>query len=108
MTALRRYRAARIEAAPTRRPFPKNWKLNLKTRPQGRVVYVRRTNATGVVNLLGRDWTVSAAWPNRLVRCEVDLDSDKIAFFTLRRKDPVTQPKTLEVEYRLPNRGFQD
>ena len=108
VTALRQYRAARIEAAPARRPFPKNWKLKLKTRPRGRVVYVRRTNATGVVSLLGRDWTVSAEWPNRLVRCEVDLDRDKIAFFTLRRRDPASQPKTLEVKYRLPNRGFQD
>ena len=108
VTALRRHRADRIEAAPARRRFPKNWKLNLKTRPRGRVVYVRRTNATGEVNLLGKDWTVSAAWPNRLVRCEVDLDCDKIAFFTLRRRDPARQPKTLEVEYRLPNRGFQD
>lgn len=108
VTALRQHRVARIEAAPTRRPFPKNWKLKLKTRPRGRVVYMRRTNATGVVNLLGRDWTVSAAWSNRLVRCEVDLDGDKIAFFTLRRRDPASQPKTLEVEYRLPNRGFQD
>lgn len=108
VTALRRHRADRTEAAPARRPFPEKWELKLKTRPRGRVVYVRRTNATGGVNVLGRDWAVSAAWPNRLIRCEVDLDCDKIAFFTLRRKDPASQPKILEVEYRLPNRGFQD
>jgi hypothetical protein len=108
VTALRRHRADRTEAAPARRPFPEKWELKLKTRPRGRVVYVRRTNATGGVNVLGRDWTVSAAWPNRLIRCEVDLDCDRIAFFTLRRKDPASQPKILEVEYRLPNRGFQD
>ena len=106
--ALREHRVARIEAAPARRPFPKNWKLNLKTRPRGRVIYVRRTNATGEVNVLGRDWTVSAVWPNRLVRCEVDLDRDKIAFFTLRRRDPASQPKIQEMDYRLPARGFQD
>jgi hypothetical protein len=38
----------------------------------------------------------------------VDLDTDKIRFFTLRRKEPATQPQILEVDYRLPNRGFQD
>jgi len=108
VTALRRHRADRTEAAPARRPFPEKWELKLKTRPRGRVVYVRRTNAAGGVNVLGRDWTVSAAWPNRLIRCEVDLDCDKIAFFTLRRKDPASQPKILEVEDRLPNRGFRD
>jgi hypothetical protein len=107
VTALRRHRADRTEAAPARRPFPEKWELKLKTRPRGRVVYVRRTNATGGVNVLGTDWTVGAAWPNRLIRCEADLDCDTIAFFTLGRKEPASQPKILEVEYRLPNRGFR-
>ena len=31
-----------------------------------------------------------------------------IRFFTLRRKDPASQPQIREVDYRLPNRGFQD
>jgi hypothetical protein len=106
--ALRQHRAARIEAAPARRPFPTNWKMELKARPRGRVVYVRRTNAAGEVNLLGKSWVVSPGWPNRLVRCEVDLERDRIVFFTLRRRDPNSQPKTLEVDYRLPNRGFRD
>ena len=106
--ALRRQRAARIEAAPARRPFPADWRLDLKTRPQGRLVYLRRTNGTGEVTLLGRTWAVSRVWPNRLVRCEVDLDGDKIRSFTLRRKEPQSQPPVLEVDYRLPQRGFQD
>lgn len=106
--ALRQHRMARVEAAPARRPFPKDWTLKLKTRPRGRVIYVRRTNATGAVNLLGKDWMVSATWPNRLVRCEVDLDRDTIAFFTLRRRDPSSQPKSLEVDHRLPDRGIPD
>jgi putative transposase len=106
--ALRQHRAARIEAAPPRRPFPAGWELSLKERPQGRLVYLRRTNAQGAVTLLGRTWQVSAAWPSRLVRCEVDLDKNKIRFFTLRRKEPTSQPQVLEVDYQLPNRGFQD
>jgi putative transposase len=106
--ALRRQRAARIEAAPARSPFPMDWRLNLKTRPGGRLVYLRRTNSAGEVTLLGQTWTVSAVWPNRLVRCELDLEADTIRFFTLRRKEPKSQPQVLEVDYRLPNRGFQD
>ena len=63
---------------------------------------------TTPVTLLGREWPLGQVWPNRLVRCEVDLDCDKIRFVTLRRKAPTSQPQILEVGYRLPNRGFQD
>jgi hypothetical protein len=106
--ALRKQRAARTEAAPDRRAFPAGWKLELKKRPQGRLVSLRRTNGQSEVTLLGRTWRVSEVWPNRLVRCDVDLNKNKIRFFTLRRKDPASQPQILEVDYRLPNRGFQD
>ena len=106
--ALRQQRAARIEAAPDRRPFPAAWKLDLKKRPRGRLVYLRRSNGLSQVSLLGQSWDLGQVWPNRLVRCEVDLDKNKIRFFTLRRKEPTSQPQILEVDYRLPNRGFQD
>jgi hypothetical protein len=106
--ALRQHRAARLEAAPKRRSFPAGWELHLKKRPRGRLVYLRRTNARGEVTLLGQTWRVSAVWPSRLVGCEVELDEIKIRFFTLRRQEPASQPQVLEVNYRLPNRGFQD
>jgi len=106
--ALLRQRAARIEAAPDRRPFPGDWKLNLKKRPSGRLVYLRRSNGKSEVELLGRTRALGQIWPSRLVRCEVDLEEDKICFYTLRRKDTTSQPKIQEVDYRLPNRGFQD
>jgi transposase len=108
VAALLKQRAARIEAAPDRRAFPVGWKLDLKKRPHGRMVYLRRSNADSEITLLGKTWPLGQTWPNRLVRCEVDLDKDKIRFFTLRRKDPTSQPQILEVDYRLPNRGFQD
>jgi putative transposase len=108
VAALRKQRAARIEAAPDRRAFPGDWKLNLKKRPGGRLVYLRRSNGLSEVDLLGQTWPLGQVWPNRLVRCDVDLDKDKIRFFTLRRKEPTSQPQILEVDYRLPNRGFQD
>ncbi len=105
--ALRRQRVARIEAAPERRPFPAGWQLNLKRRPTGRLIYLRRSGARSEVSVLGKTWPLGQVWPNRLVRCEVDLDTDKIRFFALRRKDPRSQPQLLEVDYHLPNRGFQ-
>jgi hypothetical protein len=108
VAALRQQRAARIEAGPDRRAFPVDWKLNLKKRPSGRLVYLRRSNGDSAVPLLGKAWPLGQVWPNRLVRCEVDLDRNKIRFFTLRRKEPAHQPQILEVDYRLPNRGFQD
>ena len=106
--ALRKQRAARIEAAPDRRAFPEAWKLDLKKRPQGRLIYLRRSNGLSEVSLLGRTWPLGQVWPNRLVRCEVDLDHDKLRFFTLRRKEPTTQPQIQALDYRLPARGFQD
>lgn len=106
--ALRQHRAARLEAAPDRRPFPADWKLDLKKRPKGRLIYLRRSSAASAVTLLGHSWQLDQVWPNRLVRCDVDLDHDKIHIVTLRRKDPASQPQILEVDYRLPNRGFQD
>jgi hypothetical protein len=108
VAAVRQQRAARIEATPGRRRFPDNWKLNLKKRPKGQVIYVRRTNPNSEVVVLGTAWPLGMVWPNRLVRCEVDLNHDKIRFFTLRRKEPIHQPMVLEVDYRLPNRGFDD
>src|SRR5947209_11270601 len=108
VAALRKQRAARIEAGPDRRAFPVDWKLNLKKRPSGRLVYLRRSNGDSEVTLLGKAWPLGQVWPNRLVRCEVDLAKNKIRFFTLRRKEPTSQPQILEVDYRLPNRGFQD
>jgi hypothetical protein len=108
VAALRKQRAARVEAAPDRRAFPVGWKLDLKKRPRGRMVYLRRSNGDSEITLLGKTWPLGQTWPNRLVRCEVDLDNDKIRFFTLRRKAPTSHPQILEVDYRLPNRGFQD
>jgi putative transposase len=106
--ALRQHRAARVEAAPDRRRFPAGWKLDLKKRPRGQLVYLRRSSGLSAVSLLGRTWPLGQVWPNRLVRCEVDLNHDKIRFFTLRRKEPTSQPQILAVDYRLPARGFQD
>ena len=104
--ALRRHRADRIEAAPARRPFPRDWTFNPKAVPRGRLIYLRRTNDQG--ELLGRRWRVSDVWPHRLVRAEVDLEAHRIRFYTLRRREPTAQPLILEVPYRLPRRRSQE
>lgn len=106
--ALRRHRAARIEAAPGRRPFPAAWQFQPRKRPAGRVIYLRRSNGQSQVTVLGRAWQLLEVWPHRLVRAEVDLDEDKVRFIRLRRREPGSQPQILEVDYRLPNRGFQE
>jgi transposase len=100
--------AARIEAAPARRPFPEVWALDLQATPRGRIIYPRRTGAAGGVELLGRHFEVDATWPHRLVRAAVDLDAGHIRFYALRRRDPAHQPLVREVVYKLPRRRFQE
>jgi transposase len=100
--------AARIEAAPPRRPFPKDWRLDLQARPKGRLIFLRRTDAQGGVELLGHRFEVDPLWPHRLVRAEVDLDASRIRFFALRRREPHHQPRLREVPYTLPRRRFQE
>jgi hypothetical protein len=107
--AASRLRAAtRIEAAPTRRPFPVDWVPDLQAAPRGRIIYLRRTGATGGVEPLGRSLEVDATWPHRLVRAEVDLDLGQIRFSALRRRDPAHQPLLREVAYKLPRRRFRE
>jgi hypothetical protein len=106
--ALRKHRAARIEAAPHRRAFPARWAFQPRKRPTGRVVYLRRSNGQSEVTVLGQTWSLGETWPHRLVRAEVDLTNDKVRFFRLRRREPTSQPQILEVDYRLPNRGLQE
>jgi putative transposase len=108
VTALRRHRQARIEAAPERRPFPAAWKLDLQARPQGRLIYLRRADGQGGVEVLGQRWQVSENWPHRLMRVEVDLTGERLRFYTLRRREPQSQPLVLEVPYQLPPRRFQE
>jgi hypothetical protein len=106
VAALRRHRADRIESAPTRRAFPERWSLNLQARLKGRIVYLRRTDATGVVEVLGRSFEVDRQWVHRLVRAEVDLDGGMIRFYRLRRREPGDQPVITEVAHRIKHKRF--
>jgi hypothetical protein len=108
VTALRRHRADRIESAPRRRAFPKRWRLDLQSRPQGRLIYLRRTSAVGTVEVLGRGFEVDAHWLHRLMRVEVDLDGDKIRIYRLRRREPRDQPLLMELYHHIKNRMFSE
>lgn len=107
VTAHRRRSAIRREAAPERRAFPADWKLNLQARPRGTIVFVRRTSDQGHAYLLGRTFLIDPNWVHRLVRCDVHLDEDCIRFHALRRSDPEAQPLLAEAAYCLPDRPFE-
>ena len=101
VAAVRARRRVRIEGAPARRPWP----MSIEPRPaRGRLIFVRRTNAGGEVEVLGRSYPVDRGWPHRLVRAELDLDLLVIRCFGLRRRDPAIQPLLAERPYVLPAR----
>jgi putative transposase len=108
VAAHRQRRAARIEAAPVRRPFPRGWRLDLQAHPQWRLVFLRRSNERGEVQLLGRTFAVDRLWQHRLVRAEADLKARRIRFYTLRRRAPDQQPLVNETAYVVPRRPFSE
>ena len=108
MAGARQGAGPRREAAPPRRPFPKEWELDLQARPRGRLVFLRRMSEQGTVHLLGHTWTVDLHRPHRLVRAEVDFDANRVRFYALRRREPLSQPLLRTVRYRFPRRGFQE
>lgn len=106
--AYRERSAARRSGSPARRAFPSNWTLDLQQHPQGRILYVRRTDEQGRVTLLGHSLEVSAQWVRRLVRCEVRLDEHRICCYALRRREPMLQPLLAEIPFQLPVRPFKE
>ena len=97
-----------VSISPGVRPFPPHWRLDLQAHPQGRLVFLRRSNAQGQVQLLGQTFAVDPLWQHRLVRAEVDLKARRIRFYTLRRRAPDQQPRVNETAYVLPRRGFSE
>jgi putative transposase len=106
--ACRLRHAARIDAAPPRRPFPQDWKLDLRAPLRGVVVFLRRTTPSGRASILGRDYQVSRRWCGRMVRAEVDFDREQIRFYALRRRTPGEQPMLKRVPYEPPKWEFHE
>lgn len=107
VAACRTRAALRIQAAPPRVPFPTAWQPDLSVHPRGQIIFLRRTNQSGSLNLLGHSFPLDPLWAHRLVRSEVDLDEHLIRFFALRRREPNHQPLLALHPYRFPRRPFQ-
>jgi transposase len=112
VAAHRQRRCARREAAPERTRFPADWTLQLQHHPadyaQARLVYIRRTDQSGYVNLLGHRFLTDPLWRGRLVRADVWLAKGVIRVHALRRRAPQEQPVLSRHAYRLPRRPFRE
>ena len=108
VVACRVRHAARIDAAPSRRAFPSDWKLNLRAPLRGILIFLRRTTPSGSASILGRDYKVSRRWCGRMVRAEVDFDRQEIRFYALRRRMPAAQPLLKRVPYEPPAWEFHE
>lgn len=107
VAALNAKNASRIDSAPPRRNFPANWQLNLRLPPRGQIVYLRRTDDSGHLSLLGHRFQVDRNWCGRLVRCQVLFDKHLISFFALRRRLPHQQPLLKQIPYHFPNHALE-
>lgn len=107
IAAHRAHHAVPTENAPPRRPFPKSFRLDLAAPLTGTMIFVRRTNDTGRVFLLGRSYRVHEHWTHRLVRCEVDFDQRCIRCYGLRRQAPTEQPLLTTLPYPRHHKPFR-
>ena len=98
---------ALAEAAPSRRTMPQRFKFDLQAPVRGRMVFVRRTDESGHVHMLGQRLAVSRTWLHRLVRCEVDFDHHHIRCFGLRRRDPAEQSLLATLPYHRIDKPFK-
>lgn len=71
--------------------------------PAQQVIFLRRTDGTGRIHLLGAELRVAAHWAHRLVRAELDVCTQTVRLFALRRREPTHQPLLKSV--RFPLRG---
>jgi hypothetical protein len=87
--------------------FPIDWQLNYQQHPKGKVIFIRRANDRGEVEVMGHRWILSSDSAHRLVRAEVNLTKDKIDFYRLRRK-PSDQQHLGTAKYHFPKKPFNE
>lgn len=105
IAALRARSAVRIDGAPPRLPFPADVDpLGRSMPPDGRMIFLRRTNDSGFISVLGHQLHVNRLWPHRLVRAELHLAAGRIEFYGLRRREPLNQPILGRLPYAIPDR----
>lgn len=95
------------ETAPARQAMPRRFNFDPQAPLHGRMVFIRRTDDTGHVHMLGQRLGVSRTWLHRLVRCEVDFDHHQIRCFALRRRDPAEQPLLAKLPYHRIDKSFK-
>jgi hypothetical protein len=98
----------RIQEAPPRSRFPKNWRLDLQAPLQGTVIFLRRTDGQGYARVLGHSLLTASDWCNRLVRAEVDLTGHELRFYALRRRDPTRHRHLSTHPYEPPTKRFHE
>jgi putative transposase len=108
ITAYTRRLAGRGERAVQRRPFPDGWKMDLQKELTGRLIYLRRTDERGIVQLLGREFQIGHPWTHRLVRCEFHISAGELRCYRLRRREPEQQPLIQVIKHQLPERRFDE
>jgi hypothetical protein len=106
--ATRAKNASRRDGTPTRWEFPSDWQLDYQKHPQGKVIFIRRTNDNGQVEVMGHRWMLSCTVSHRLVRAEVNLTKNKIDFYRLRRREPEEQLHLGTAEYHLTKKPFNE
>jgi len=96
--------AVRIDDAPRRRPFPRQWKLDLQRPLHGTVIVIRLTDGKGRVKVFGHSFEVSPVWCHRLVHIEVDLTANRTGFIAfedeIRPANPCLQLCTTQPQAR--------
>jgi hypothetical protein len=105
--ARRQRNAKRLEGAPPRRAFPNEFRFDPRRLLPGTVIYLRRTDGKGHLQLLGHRLSVHPQWVNRLVRCEVHLHRSQIKCFALRRRAPTEQTLLATLAYHWPDKPFK-
>ena len=85
--------------------MPEHFDFNPHAPLQAHIIFIRRTDETGHVYLLGQRFAVSPNWLHRLVRCEVDFDHHGIRCFALRRRAPAEQPLLITIPYHRSAKG---
>jgi transposase len=95
------------EHAPQRRRVPAAFAFEPPARLRGQIIFIRRTDETGQVYMLGQTFSVSRRWCHRLVRCDVDFDHQQIRCFALRRRAPAEQPLLATIAYHQIDKPFK-
>ena len=88
--------------------MPKDWTLNYATKPQGKVIFIRRTTNDEYVEVMGHWWLVQGAGAHKLIRADVDLSKNKIVFYRLRRREPNVHEMIATANYHFPNKAFKE